>query len=435
MTKPSRPSRNGSAKSQGNARAETRGGELERRIARIEFAEGALTRLRVPVPAYGDDARREILTDIDVMSIDVDLRLRLTRSSAECKSGRGQSGEPQNIIWLAGFRQLLDLDRVTIVRPSISTRGRQLARRLDVGTLDETTLRQREQAHSWLPQRFGHLDGPQCTESEAETDKQLRGLPSIPGALTQFLRSDALLSPPSALLAGVQAFGVAVTEQGALPEPASTVLSGHALIAVLLAAIQDAATLDIRTSRELRNMLEDEIQASDSTIIPVLERADELMRHVAKRIHRSYTAAGAEPISVNIPSMQKAILAPLPYLDDYVDLVERIRANPTIARDLLQTAELICFEFFLGGSAWQTPAFGHLFTAEHKGLLLVAHRCLGMIAGQQVASYISRIHDVPVYPGSAEVPNRRADSPNTQRAQAEASNDDLDHPIAGLESL
>lgn len=92
-------------------------------MARLEFADGAFVRLRVPLPADDADAGRDVLTDIDVLSIDIDSRLRISRSSMECKSGKGQSGEPYTIVWLAGFRQLLNLDRVTIVRQMVSPRA------------------------------------------------------------------------------------------------------------------------------------------------------------------------------------------------------------------------------------------------------------------------------------------------------------------------
>ncbi len=65
-----------------------------------------LVRLRVPVLTDAADPGRNVLTDIDVLTLDVDSRLRLTRSALECKSGKGQSGEPSTLAWLAGFRQL-----------------------------------------------------------------------------------------------------------------------------------------------------------------------------------------------------------------------------------------------------------------------------------------------------------------------------------------
>lgn len=418
----------------GTNRADTLGGALERRIARIEFAEGAVTRLRVPVPAPGADAGRDVLTDIDVLSIDVDLRLRVARSSAECKSGRGQSGEPQTLVWLAGFRQLLDLDRVTLVRPSISTRGRELARRLHISTLDEITISQREKANQWLPSRFAHLDGPECGVAETRTDAQLRGLPALPPSLTQFLRADALLAEPAALLAAVEALGDAVAAQGALPEPASTVLAGHALFAIVLAAIQDAGTLDSRTPKELRVAREQELVTSDPTLFSLLDSADDLVRHVLTRVHRSYVDAGAEPIGITAPSLRESIVRPLPYLDDYVDFVERLRSNPTIARDLLQTTELACFEVLLGGDAWKSPAFGHLFTAEHKGLVLVALRCLSSVAGAQVAGYLSALHDLKVFAGQLGVPDRSTAPRQHSGLSTVAESSSTQPMIEGIES-
>lgn len=390
----------------GTSRADTLGGELERRIARIEFAEGAIARLRVPVPAPGAEAGRDILTDIDVLSLDVDLRLRVSRSSAECKSERGQAGEPKELVWLAGFRQLLALDRVTLVRPMISSRGRELARRLDIATMDERTITERESANMWLPARFAHLDGAECTAAEARTDAQLKGMPELAPELTQFLRGEALLADPSALLSGVEIFGDAVVRQGALPEPASTVLAGHALFAIVFAGIQDAGTLDARTPSELRVAREQDLV--DPTLFSLLDRADDLVRHIVTRVHKAYIDQGAEPLRVNTPSLRESIARPLPYLDDYVDFVQRLRSNPTVARDLLQTTELACFEVLLGGDAWKQPAFGHLFTAEHKGLLLVALRCLTRVAGEQVGEYLSALHDLQVFSGQIGVPDRSA---------------------------
>lgn len=64
-----------------------------------------------------------------------------------------------------------------------------------------------------------------------------------------------------------------------------------------------------------------------------------------------------------------------------MDLVERYRANPSVTRQLLQTIELTVFDAYLGGSAYLSPAFDHLFTAEHRYLLNASLRCLGEISG------------------------------------------------------
>ena len=395
----------------GTVPADTVGGDLERRVARLEFAEGALARVRVPVAANGGDGARNVLTDMDILSVEVDARLRLSRSSLECKSGKGQSGEPMTLIWLAGFRQLMGLDRVVYVRPSVSTRARSLAKRLDIGVLDNATLSYRESAIAWLPQRFAHVDGPECEAAERRTDTQLKGLPSVRPELTSFLRYEALLADSHEILAGLEGLGEAADRQGSLPSPASHILSGHALVALLAAGLIDAGRLDNVSPSGLRQRLQRALTTGDpddSSLLEMLERADAVLRHVTDRTHRAYVEAGAEPIQVGVPSLRDAIAAPPVYLDDYIDFVQRLRVNPLVARDLLQTAELLCFDALVGGSAWRAPAFSRLFTAEHRGLVLVATRCLRSIAGAQVASALDPIAGYFAAVAPAPVPDRRS---------------------------
>ena len=407
------PSRSRSRRnpSPGTQPADTAGGDLERRVARVEFAEGALVRMRVPVAAPGAESGRDILTDIDILSVDVDLRLRTTRSSSECKSGRGQSGEPSTLVWLAGFRQLLRLSRVTFVRPAVSSRGRLLAKRLGVLVLDEKSLATREEAIKWVPERFGRVDGKESVAAETRTDVQLRGLPDISASVAQFLRYESMLADSPALLAGVEALGRGVRAQGGVPEPTNMVLASHALVSIVFAAVQDASRLAELSPRELRARLERALATGDPDdehLLPMLDRADALFRYTVERIHRSYTDAGAEPLRADVPSLREAVATPPDYLNDYLDLVDRIRSNPSVARDLLQTADLACFDYLLGGSAWEAPSFGHLFSPEHKGLLLVALRCLGRVAGVEVADALSRLRDLPTV--SSAVPDRRGSS-------------------------
>ncbi|HEY1571690.1 MAG TPA: hypothetical protein VGG05_10125 [Pseudonocardiaceae bacterium] len=393
----------------GTKPSETAGGQLELRVARLEFAEGAFVRLRVPLAAAEADSGRDVLTDVDVLSLDLDRRLRLSRSVLECKSGKGQSGEPYTLVWLAGFRQLLELDRVTLVRQTISKRGLVLARQLSVIAMDEVTVRRREEAHAWLPRTFAHLDGAACAASEARTDTQLKGLPEIPSNLAKFLRGGALLSDSPALLAAVQRFGAAAARQGILPDPSAKVLSSHAFIAIILAGLQDAGQLDAIPARTLSGRLERALTVGDpddEDLLPLLERADALVRHIQDRTHKAYVAAGAEPIRIEVPSLRDTIAAPPEYLDDYIDFVQRLRDNPQVSRDLLQTAELACFDALLGDENWQVQAFSHLFTIEHRGLILVALRCLGRVAGAHVAAPLRELADLPFKGSTAQVPDR-----------------------------
>lgn len=394
----------------GTKPSETAGGTLERRVGRLEFAEGALSRLRVPVTAEGGEPGRDILSDIDILSIDIDARLRISLSSLECKSAPGQRGEPQTLVWLAGFRQLMGLDRVVFVRPTISTRGRSLARRLNISILDEATLSQRELAHRWVPERFAHLDGEACSRAESRTDTQLKGLSEVPAALASFLRHEALLGSSHASLAAVEALGTAFDKQGVLPEPAATILASHAYMALVAAAIRDAGSLDDLGMRALRTRLQRALTTGDPDddhLMALLERVDAVVNHVITRTHRAYVDAGAEALSVPVPSLRDAVATVPNYLEDYLDFVERLRANPAVARTLLQTVELACFEALIGGPAWKEPAFAHLFTVEHRGLLLVAARCLRSVAGTQVAEAIKDVASLTHPLTSDQTPDRR----------------------------
>lgn len=384
----------------GTKPSDTAGGDFERRIARVEFGEGALVRLRVPVPADTKDSGRDILTDIDILSIDVDNRLRVSTSSHECKSGKGQSGEPYTMVWLAGFRQLLALDRVSIARQTISSRGHALARQLGIVAMDERTLRHREDAHSTLPLRFAHIDGLECVEAEERTDKQLRGLPEIPLSLTRFLRGHGMLAESPALLSAVSELRYSCERQGVLPEPAAQVLAGHSLIAVVLAGIRDAGRLDQLGERELYGRLERALTLGDENdvyLLPLLERADAFVQWAQDRTHRAYTAQGAERLQIDFMSLRDAVARPPEYLDGYMDFVIRMRSNPLVAQQLLQSVELLCFDALLGGISWRAPAFEFLFTPEHRGLILVALRCVRSIAGSQIYESLRRIQDLP-YP-------------------------------------
>ncbi len=96
-----------------------------------------------------------------------------------------------------------------------------------------------------------------------------------------------------------------------------------------------------------------------------------------------------------------------------------------MARDLLQTAELACFDALLSATAWTAPAFQHLFTPEHRGLLLVALKCLGTIVGDQVSEALNGVRELPFNGTQASAPDRqRAGSTGggQPQEQSEASN-------------
>ena len=159
----------------------------------------------------------------------------------ECKSGAGQSGEGDRLLWLAGPRSLLDVERAVLVRQTVTRRGQGRAASLNLQILDNATLMLRESAHAWLPDRFAHVDGPNCAAAETRMDTQRKALGHIPTHLVSFPRYKALLSPAHRILSALVEFSGAVDTGGTLPEPTRTLLAGHALMALTVAALQDAA--------------------------------------------------------------------------------------------------------------------------------------------------------------------------------------------------
>lgn len=372
------------------------GADLERRVGRVEFADGALVRLRGPIRVDADSGR-DVLTDIDVLAIDIDGRLRISRSILECKSGSGQAKEPDRLLWLAGLQKYLDFDRAVLVRQSVSRRGRGLARSLDLKILDVARLTTREAAHAWLPATFAHIDGAQCTAAEARTDTQLKGLGHIPADLVAFLRHDALRSESHDALRAIANLGRTARQGGVLPSPTREVLASHALVALLLAATSDAARLDELSPEELQERTERALTTGspDSTqMVHVLARADDLVAFMLQRVHATYESSGSKRVQVDIPSLRDVVTRPPGWVALYLDFVQKLRANPSIAREMLQTTELGCFEALLGGDAHRADAFDHLFTAEHRYLLNVAIRCLEAIAGSATADPLRPILDL-----------------------------------------
>lgn len=411
---PARRTRPGS----GSAEAESAGAELERRVARLEFAEGALSRCRVPVFVDAESGR-DILTDLDVLSLDFDNRLRLSRSTLECKSGRGQSGEGDRLLWLSGLQTLLDIDRAVLVRQTITQRGRVLANNLRLQILDMPTLSHRESAHAWLPERFAHIDGPACTAAEARADVQLRGLGHIPSRLVAFLRHQSLLSPSYHSLNALVALRRAIEEGGVLPTPTRSILAGHALQSLALAALQDAAMLDTVPSLQMQRRIELALTVGspdDDHVLSVLGRADQVMGRVLDGVHRAYIDQGASRLDVPIPSLRQLVSSPPDWVERYLDLVKRLRSNPAIARQLPQTIELACFDALLDDTAYQAAAFDHLFTIEHRSLLLACVRMLSHVAGAQLGDALIPITELNYRRAAPALPDRTAKQETTLTA-------------------
>jgi len=414
-----RPDRTERAERQ-KANPPSAGEDLERRVARIEFAEGALARLRIPVFVDADLGKTQ-LTDLDVVAVDFDSRLRISRSLLECKSGAGQSGEGDRLLWLAGLRTFVRGDRAVLVRQTITRRGQGIASALGIGILDNATLERRESAHGWLPERFAHVDGPACDAAETRMVVQLKALGHIPPELVSFLRFKAPFAAPHRILAALVELASVVSRGGIMPTPTRTVLAGHALQALTLAGLQYAVALDTLPPEQLKRRTQLALTVGtpdDDHLLTVLGLADQVLGQVVGEVHRRYISDGAERIEVAVPSLRDLVGTPPEWVDKYLDFAHRLRTNPAVARQLPQTIELACFDALLGDSAYTATAFDHLFTQEHRSLVSAAVRMLSDILPAQLAEAVGPVADLDFTRTAPALPDRWTHRPGSQPGAA-----------------
>jgi hypothetical protein len=395
---------------------------LENRVGRIQFGAGSFTRLRVPVKALASQGRK-ILTDIDVLAVDVDHRLRSSLSIYECKSGGGETGEPDRLFWLAGFSRYLHADKAVLVRTSVSSRGRELARRLGLETFDEVTLVRRESANAWLPDAFAHIGGLACDQAERSATEVLKKLGGVPDEVS-YLRDVAFLAPPHRALGAVAQLNTILTNLGVLPGPAGFVVAGHGLVALIFATIRMAADLDATPASEVRRRLEVGWMTgdpADTQVVKVLRAADDFFAHQVSTVHQAYVDAGAKRLKLPIESVADSILDVPSWSDRLMDLAERFRDSSAVARELPLTVELGVFDALAGDSNWKAEAFDSLFSLEHKQLLVATLQLYESIAGEHVVRYLQDLIDLPF--------DRSAPRLSERRTPFEGAPDDGQHAV------
>ena len=220
---------------------------------------------------------------------------------------------------------------------------------------------------------------------------QLKGLANIPSEQVSFICYEAALgrAEPSGCCAARSWRKCGWSWP--IPEPTGTVLAGHSLIALLVAAVIDAQTLDVLPKLQVERRLELTLTVGgpqDESLLDLFSSTDAIVQHLIEHVHQAYQDAGVGRRDVALPTLRDLIATPPSWIPRYMDLLDEIHANPVIARDLPQTAELACFDALLGNSAYLSPAFDHLFTAEHRGLLRIAVRTLKAIIGGDLADRV-----------------------------------------------
>ncbi|WP_417503688.1 hypothetical protein [Microbacterium sp.] len=363
------------------------------------------------------DSGLENLTDFDVVAVDIDRRLRTVRSILECKSGRGQAKEPDRLLWLAGLRDYVGVPRAALVRSTITERGRAMARRLRIETTDIRQIENRELAIAWLPGNFAHVGGYECGLAEKAADEQAKSLGYLSPSSMNFLKHEALFASSPSTLRALSDLRENLDGEAPLPTPLDIVVGGHALVALILAATEDAHRLDYSSRSALEARIERAVTVGDGNVLQVLTQADAYVEHVVEQVHEGYERAGIARIETPVEGLREIVQERPAWLPRYLDFIEALRSNVSVACELAQTAELSVFEGLVGGKAHLFTAFDHLFTAEHRQMLRLAVLTLEEIGGPATTAGLRDLAAKASFDRvPSEVPDRRGDpTPSTLR--------------------
>lgn len=132
-----------------NGRAPTPGAELEIRLARMHFWKGSYARNGVNLQHHFYPEPL-IVTDLDLLAIQLTPQLAFAKTVGEAKSGTGKSAPKplDRAIWVAGLKQLVGANEgllLTAAKPS--ARVRETVRKLGVQAFSVDELDRWEKAH------------------------------------------------------------------------------------------------------------------------------------------------------------------------------------------------------------------------------------------------------------------------------------------------
>jgi hypothetical protein len=150
------------------------------------------------------------------------------------------------------------------------------------------------------------------------------------------------------------------------------------------------------------------VTVGEGNALQVLIQADAYIEHAIQAVHSGYEDAGIARVETPIEGLRRIVEEPPLWIARYLDFVDALRANVSVASELVQTAELSVFEGLVGGKAHLYTAFDHLFTPEHRQLLRLAVLALEEIAGTLVTAGLRELPAKAVFDRVAQtVPDRR----------------------------
>jgi hypothetical protein len=290
-------------------------------------------------------------------------------------------------------------------------RGRAIAGRLNINVMDVPTLEKHEAAHAWLPDTFGHVGGLACSRAEGMIDEYTKGGGEIPSGLISALRNDVWVAEPHTILGNLNALERYAGSSASLPDLVGRAVSGHALNALVVAALRHSHEFSQLSVDAFRARLEIALSTGSpfgGRMQSTLAVADRLYGLISERIHDAYVQAGALRQNVDVPAVSELAINVPTWVPQYMDFLEALALNPSVARDLLQTVELSCFDALMEETAHKERAFDHLFTPEHRQLLRLAVRTLGNIAGEHTVRPLDGLEGVSYDRSAPSITERRS---------------------------
>lgn len=306
--------------------------ELEVRLARMQFFRGAYTRRGINLERHFHPEPL-LVTDLDLLSLELTARLTLSKTIGEAKSGTGKSAPKplDRAIWVAGLKQLVDADGgivLTALRPSASMR--ETVRGLGVTAISVADLDRWEKAHLTPGLEDVGAHGPTAFTVDTHARKTVKAEPELE-RIYWFLRSEVWFLD-SWLATKRLIGGLAVLRCYWTPEVEDdqalalrwmyaetlSILTLH--LVVLVGRLQAADLRDWQTTARDR-LAEGAVPATNQRALA--DAFDKYLSHVLGELRA--------PATMSVEAMGAFHPTPPDWADSLIELLNRLEAFPGLA--------------------------------------------------------------------------------------------------------
>jgi hypothetical protein len=373
------------------------GSLFECRVARLLNREGRFVRRRVDITRWVHPERVQV-TDIDLLALDFDATLRLTREIGECKTteARGVPKEIDRMLWLVGVRTLASANSSFLaVNRHATPKVRGMGRELGVLVQDSFDLERRERLAGIDKSPAWGAHDPDLLQIEEEALRFARNDRELERVYwffrSEFWHSSSALGLKRSLSAITVLSKRWVPGIDARERQALSWLMGDAIVAVTISIVQLASDAILLPPDEFRRktlerlaeglvpigQLERFAQAVDKYVLGILERAG---------VSRAVTVSALGAFAPTPPE----------YSDSLLEVIERVGEKGRAAASLPLAMELVVAERIRKRSPdlpdldlWHVPdpattlALGRYILGFLRGRLQLPHDFSAVLNGQE----------------------------------------------------